>query len=527
MRNRCSRRAAINRSKAGLDKRTEHEYPSGAQTTGASRGARRRKREGGEEPYTTWRKCSSPMSKTERIATVAKTVGVNVGSPAPRERPAATGAELDYRGRRSRTLRKGPRVGAAAQPIDVVDWLLVKDIVDLTWEIQRARLQRERLVRTERVASLRTVIFSILDPGSNPVRATIDATACRIAEKWGRGDTKGIKRVDELLAQAGLSMADVDLQSLSTKSSELERLDERDERLAKRRDEICGKSSGGARAGRSWCGTRARKLSKGNSMNCRRAHQTSTLGPTCPTGGYGRRRLSRARADRQETSPRAKRWRLTIDEQGPIASTRREAPDRALRRAKPLRGSTHCVMDSPRRHTTSQAQTRRSRRWRVRLQARKMDPSCWPWRGGLRMPSCAYAVSRARKWSSRMRHGLLRTSEPIYWEWFTPPRPTPSLRWGAWVKTLRRALSTAMKGAHGHGANLRSAITTPPGRYWRPANDHRKLSLQSEWRLRRVNGDCDLKQPINVVCSFWPNEPNGPQPSPRRSQIGLIPVRVD
>jgi hypothetical protein len=28
-------------------------------------------------------------------------------------------------------------VGAAAQPIDFLDWLLVKDIVDLTFEIQR------------------------------------------------------------------------------------------------------------------------------------------------------------------------------------------------------------------------------------------------------------------------------------------------------------------------------------------------------------------------------------------------------
>ena len=47
-----------------------------------------------------------------------------------------------------------------------------------------------------------------------------------------------MKRVDELLAQAGLSMADVDLQSLSKISGELDRLDERDERLAARRDEI-------------------------------------------------------------------------------------------------------------------------------------------------------------------------------------------------------------------------------------------------------------------------------------------------
>ena len=40
------------------------------------------------------------------------------------------------------------------------------------------------------------------------------------------------------LSQAGLSMADVDLQSLSEKSGEFDRLDERDERLAGRRDEI-------------------------------------------------------------------------------------------------------------------------------------------------------------------------------------------------------------------------------------------------------------------------------------------------
>jgi hypothetical protein len=98
-------------------------------------------------------------------------------------------------------------VGAAAQPIDFIDWLLVKDIVDLTWEIQRARLQRERLMRSERGSSLRTVIFSILNPdcGRNQIQASQDAAAVRIAEKWALGDIKAIKRVDELLAQAGLS----------------------------------------------------------------------------------------------------------------------------------------------------------------------------------------------------------------------------------------------------------------------------------------------------------------------------------
>ncbi len=129
-------------------------------------------------------------------------------------------------------------VGVAAQPIDFIDWLLVKDIVDLTWEIQRIHLQRERLMRTERLSSLQTIIYSILNSDHNPIRARIDATANRMVEKWDRGDVKVLKRVDELLAQAGLSMADVDLESLSTQSTEFDRLDERDERLAGRRDEI-------------------------------------------------------------------------------------------------------------------------------------------------------------------------------------------------------------------------------------------------------------------------------------------------
>jgi hypothetical protein len=30
------------------------------------------------------------------------------------------------------------RVGAAIQPADIIDWLLLKDVVALTWEIQRS-----------------------------------------------------------------------------------------------------------------------------------------------------------------------------------------------------------------------------------------------------------------------------------------------------------------------------------------------------------------------------------------------------
>ena len=52
-------------------------------------------------------------------------------------------------------------------------------------------------------------------------------------------------------------------------------------------------------------------------------------------------------------------------------------------------------------------------------------------------------------------------------------------------RLLKRAPSTAMKGAPGHGANLRSAITTPPGRHYRPVNDRSKTSLRR--KLRSLN----------------------------------------
>lgn len=180
------------------------------------------------------------MSKAERIAAVPQTVGVIGGSPTLASVWPLLGPSWIIEGEDPERYEKVlAEVGAAARPIDFIDWVLVKDVVDLTWEIQRIHLQRERLMRTERLSSLQTVIFSILySENGSSYDVKNDPTVSRIAAKWARADIKGIKRVEELLSQAGLSMADVDLQSLSEKSGEFDRLDERDERLAGRRDEI-------------------------------------------------------------------------------------------------------------------------------------------------------------------------------------------------------------------------------------------------------------------------------------------------
>jgi hypothetical protein len=42
------------------------------------------------------------------------------------------------------------RVADAVGPADFIDWLLVKDVVAHTWEIQRSRQHRETVIRMGR-----------------------------------------------------------------------------------------------------------------------------------------------------------------------------------------------------------------------------------------------------------------------------------------------------------------------------------------------------------------------------------------
>ena len=113
------------------------------------------------------------------------------------------------------------------------------DIVALTWQIQRLRLQRKKLMRNARRGSLGTILSQILEPPSSfrPYDLT-PSPATILAWEWACGDKKSTKRVEELLAQAGLSWEDVDIGSLSWKADELEQLDAREELWGKRRDTI-------------------------------------------------------------------------------------------------------------------------------------------------------------------------------------------------------------------------------------------------------------------------------------------------
>jgi hypothetical protein len=128
-------------------------------------------------------------------------------------------------------------VGAAVQPKDLVDWLLVMDVVALTWEIQRTRRYRDSLMRLNRKSAMASLLSSVL-PKERDQMLDEPSEASLLALDWFTGDKEAIKRVDELLAKAGLSAADVIADSLSTNAREFDRLDAQNERHENRREAL-------------------------------------------------------------------------------------------------------------------------------------------------------------------------------------------------------------------------------------------------------------------------------------------------
>jgi hypothetical protein len=130
------------------------------------------------------------------------------------------------------------RVGAAVEPQDIIDWLLVKDVVALTWQIHRSRRQRESLVRLARAEAVERVL-AIAWPGSDsrPDRDQ-DSAAKELANEWFLGGKRAKRDIDGFLKRAGLSWNDVGAQALSIKAEELDRLDLQNEGYENRRDAI-------------------------------------------------------------------------------------------------------------------------------------------------------------------------------------------------------------------------------------------------------------------------------------------------
>jgi hypothetical protein len=146
---------------------------------------------------------------------------------------------MDYRRGTPQTLRATARAVAEAGPTDFVDWPLIKDIVALTWEIQRSRRHRETVIRMGRLDALQQILEQVMPRAERLFSfGEVPGEVRELAIKWLNGESQAVKRVAEMLHKSGFSIEDVAVHSMTVKARELERIDLQVDRNESRRDSL-------------------------------------------------------------------------------------------------------------------------------------------------------------------------------------------------------------------------------------------------------------------------------------------------
>jgi hypothetical protein len=123
------------------------------------------------------------------------------------------------------------QVAEAIGPIDFIDWLLVKDVVAHTWEIQRSRRHRETVIRMGRLKAMHEILDQAM-----PRAEFVEIPG--LAAKWLKGDSNAAKRVSGILHGSGFSIEDVAVHAITVMAVELRRIDLQVERNESRRDSL-------------------------------------------------------------------------------------------------------------------------------------------------------------------------------------------------------------------------------------------------------------------------------------------------
>jgi len=136
------------------------------------------------------------------------------------------------------------RVGYAVQSYDIIDWLLVKDVVDLTGQVRRLRHHRERILQLARgkaMANILDELETLEEEEEESIRESIwerRDRMKRLALEWLSGNDEATKYVFGLLEGAGLSAGDVIEQATLDRAPELDRIDDRIGSYERRRDSL-------------------------------------------------------------------------------------------------------------------------------------------------------------------------------------------------------------------------------------------------------------------------------------------------
>ena len=112
------------------------------------------------------------------------------------------------------------RLASTTRPDDFIEWLWVRDVADLTWEIIRWRRLKVALMDSGRQRAIEHFVRQVSAPGP---MVSVDAAsdAAILAEKWFT-EPKSKKQVDQLLAKHELDAESIAAQAFAQARADLE-----------------------------------------------------------------------------------------------------------------------------------------------------------------------------------------------------------------------------------------------------------------------------------------------------------------
>ena len=102
-----------------------------------------------------------------------------------------------------------------AKPKGIIDEIIVRDSVDLLWEIRRLRRLKASLLQDAAHEGLERVL--------KPLVAWSEAD--RLTDTWARRSSRAIAKVDKVLDAAGLNLDAVTAETLALRLDDIERIE--------------------------------------------------------------------------------------------------------------------------------------------------------------------------------------------------------------------------------------------------------------------------------------------------------------
>src|SRR3954469_20262391 len=107
------------------------------------------------------------------------------------------------------------QVTAAVGPRDIIEEFLVRDVMDLQWEVIRFRRLKACLLNAHAAPKITDILSPLIG----------DHEADRLGGLWRNGDRDGIETVKQELEKGNLSIENVMAETLVLKLDEVERID--------------------------------------------------------------------------------------------------------------------------------------------------------------------------------------------------------------------------------------------------------------------------------------------------------------